>query len=259
MARLSSTARHPDTGDERDDNQASVAAPQKIPAARKKHLVVIEPPWPHPGGMPPHANAKRRPPSPAVPASARTLWRFPGPLALARMLDGAPPALHHPDARRVYVGELAALWAWPGVPEFGALSIFDADRLAPTPVETEGWFVVAPAALDPRAVLYVPDRRCAEAVLGAADAEQARARLPGEHCAAATAEARRAMSRYDAVSRRVVDALEALGDDLNAVPERWRADAATPLHMLPPPRRDALAAALTRVARRAASSAEVAP
>lgn len=186
--------------------------------------------------------------SPATP-SRRTLWRFPGPLPLARVLDGAPPTLHHADATAVYLGDLS-LWDWPGVAEFGALSIFDADRLDPRPAEVDGWFVVAPATLDAGRVLYVPDRRCAVAVAGAADAAAARIRLP-EHHAAAVTEARRAMARYDRVSQRVTErlrTLDARGRGLDALPERWRDDARTPLHMLPPARRERLSRALARVA-----------
>lgn len=180
-----------------------------------------------------------------------TLFRFPGPLVLARILDGEAPSLHHEDAPRVFIGDLS-LWSWPGVDEFGALAIFGAERLAPRPADVDGWYVIDPVSIDPDAVLYVPDRQCARAVSGAADAGAARRRLPPHH-AAAVGEARRAMERYDAVSRAVVEVLEALDADprgLDAVPEAWRADASTPLHMLPPGRRDALARALRRAVRR---------
>lgn len=180
----------------------------------------------------------------------RTLWRFPGPLALARVLDGAPATLHHDDAAAVYLGDLG-LWDWPGVAEFGALSIFGADRWAPRPGAVDGWFVIDPAPVDPSAVLYVPDRRCAAAVAGAADAADARRRLPA-HYAGAVGEARQAIERYDRVSRRVVDRLRTLdghGRGLDGLPERWRRDARTPLHMLSPAARERLARALTRAVR----------
>ncbi len=199
-----------------------------------------------PGGHPVSVPAAQR-----AAAGPRTLWRFPGPLALGRILDGAPPALHHTAATEVYLGDLT-LWDWPGVAEFGALSIFDADRLGPRPGAVAGWFTVAPATLDAAHVLYVPDRRCAARVAGAPDAAAARARLPG-HYAAGVAEARRAMERYDAVSRRVVERLRALDDSgagVDALPARWRAPARTPLHMQPPARREALARALARTVRR---------
>lgn len=180
----------------------------------------------------------------------RTLWRFPGPLALGRVLDGAPPTLHHPDAQTVYLGD-RGLWSWPGVTEFGALSIFDAERLDPRPGPVSGWFVVDPAPLDAARVLYVPDRRCADAVAGCPDVATARARLPA-HYPAAVGEARQAIERYDAITRRMVDGLRALtGDGVDPVdrlPRRWRTAARTPLHMLPPARRRALVEAVGRAA-----------
>lgn len=184
----------------------------------------------------------------------RTLWRYPGPIALGRVLDGAPPTLHHPDAIRVFVGD-ASLWRWPGVAEFGALSIFDAARFDPRPGPVEGWFVIDPAPLDPAAVLYVPDRRCAQAVAGAPDADVARSRLPDGY-PEAVAEARRAIARYDTLSAQVVEGLEALGvggaDPIDRLPPRWREAARTPLHMLPPAGRRALATAVRRAASRVA-------
>lgn len=170
-----------------------------------------------------------------------TLWRFPGPLALRAVLDGAPPTLHHLEARVAYLGDLS-LWRWPGVSEFGALTVFAADGLAPQPTEIPGWYTVDLAAvgvaLDARRVLFVPDERCAAAVEGAADAAAARRRLPADYDAA-VGEVRQAMERYDALSQRVVDAWQTLGDD--RVPDRWRETLDTPLHLLPRATRDALA------------------
>lgn len=169
-----------------------------------------------------------------------TLWRFPGPLALGRVLAGEPPTLHHPDAGRVFVGD-DRLWSWPGVAEFGALTLFDAARYAPRPGPVDGWFVIDPQPLDPARVLYVPDQSTARRVAGARDAAEARARL-GEGYGPALAEVERAIARYDAVGRRVIAGLDALGEA--GIPPDWRSEALTPLHMLPPARRDALADAL---------------
>lgn len=242
---------------------------KKFGGPPKKHLVVICRWGPHADVMSETSADSRVPgagttPLPAASGataasrpSPRTLWRFPGPIALARGLDGQPPRLHHADADEVYLGDMT-LWDWPGVDEFGALSIFDAARLAPRPGPVAGWFVAAPTALDAAAVLYVPDRRCAAAVAGAPDAAAARARLPA-HYVAAVAESRRAMERYDAVSRRVADRLQTLdvaGAGLEALPEHWHDAARTPLHMLPPARREGLARALARAVRGVTSRQE---
>lgn len=172
--------------------------------------------------------------------AADTLWRFPGPIALLDVLAGAPPTLHHDAATVAWLGDLS-LWHWPGVAEFGALTIFGADRLDPTPAEIAGWYTVPVRALDPAAVLYVPDRGCARAIEGAPDAAAARHRLPPGYDAA-VGEMRRAMARYDAISRRVVTAREALGEA--AIAHHLRRAIDTPLHLLPRPEREALADAL---------------
>ncbi len=169
-----------------------------------------------------------------------TLWRFPGPIALLDVLGGAPATLHHDGAEVAWLGD-STLWDWPGVAEFGALTVFGAERLEPAPGAVAGWYTVAVRSLEPNAVLYVPDRGCARAVAGALDADAARARLPAGYDAA-VGEARRAMARYDTVSQRVVDAIETLGDD--GIPMPWRRAARTPLHMLRRAEREALADAL---------------
>lgn len=169
-----------------------------------------------------------------------TLWRFPGPIALLDVLGGAQPTLHHDGAERAWLGD-ATLWDWPGVAEFGALTVFGAERFEPAPGAVAGWYTVAVRPLDPAGVLYVPDRGCARAVDGALDADAARARLPTGY-AAAVGEARRAMAQYDTVSQRVARAIETLGDD--GIPMPWRRAARTPLHMLPRVEREALADAL---------------
>lgn len=172
--------------------------------------------------------------------STLTLWRFPGPIALLDVLAGAPPTLHHAEAEVAWLGDLS-LWDWPGVAEFGALAVFDAGRFEPAPGAVTGWYTVAVRPLDGARALYVPDRGCARAVAGAVDAAEARTRLPAGYDAA-VGEARRAMARYDTVSKRVVRAIETLGDD--GIPMTWRRAAQTPLHMLPRVEREALADAL---------------
>ncbi|MCB9529235.1 MAG: hypothetical protein H6701_12780 [Myxococcales bacterium] len=179
-----------------------------------------------------------------------TLWRFPGPIALLDVLAGARPTLHHDAATAAYLGD-DTLWDWPGVAEFGALTIFGADRLDPRPAAIAGWYTVPVGPLDPGAVLYVPDRGCARAVDAAPDAAAARARLPLGYDAA-VGEARRAMARYDLISRRVVAAREALGEA--RLPARWRRAVDTPLHLLPRAEREALADALDAAASTLAAS-----
>ncbi|MCA9538663.1 MAG: hypothetical protein KC620_07225 [Myxococcales bacterium] len=176
----------------------------------------------------------------------RTLWRFPGPLALQAVLDGAPPTLHHPDAPLAFVGDLR-LWAWPGVAEFGALTLFDAAALAPEATEIAGWYRVTVRPLDGGQILYVPDEKCARAVEGAAGVDEARARLPAEY-AEAVAETKRAMARYAEVVDRVIAAREQLPAE--RVPPDWRTALDTPLHLQPPAARAALAAALEAELRR---------
>lgn len=179
-----------------------------------------------------------------------TLWRFPGPIALLDVLAGAAPTLHHDAASIAYLGD-DTLWDWPGVAEFGALTLFGADRLDPRPAEVAGWYTAPVQRLDPGAVLYVPDRGCARAVDRAPDAAAARRCLPPGYDAA-VGEARRAMARYDMISQRVVTAREALGDD--RIPARWRRAAHTPLHLLPRAEREALADALDAAASTLAAS-----
>lgn len=169
-----------------------------------------------------------------------TLWRFPGPIALLDVLGGAQPTLHHDGAEVAWLGD-ASLWDWPGVAEFGALTVFGAERLDPAPGAVAGWYTVAVRPLERAGVLYVPDRGCARAVAGAPDAGAARGRLPPGYDAA-VGEARRAMARYDTISQRVVRAIETLGDD--GIPMACRRAVRTPLHMLPRPEREALADAL---------------
>ena len=139
----------------------------------------------------------------------RMLLRFPGPLALQRVLAGERPTLHHADAPRVFLGD-DRLWDWPGVREFGALAILDADRFAPVPHGIDGWFTCAVRPLGPDDALYVPDPECARAVSGARTARTARRRLPDEY-GTRVERARAAMADYDALAARIEAARPASG------------------------------------------------
>lgn len=154
----------------------------------------------------------------------RALLRYPGPLALLRVLEGEAPALHHPEAPQVFLGD-DRLWAWPGVREFGALALLDADRLGPIPHPViDGWYTCAVRPLSRREVLYVPDAECAQCVQPAPNATAARKHLPADYDRRVAAAAS-AMRAYDEALSRVL----ATGHPLHQ-----------PLHMFPPAERAAL-------------------
>ncbi len=185
--------------------------------------------------------ARRRHRLDAVPAKPRTLLRFPGPLALLRVLEGAPPTLHRAGETRVFLAD-ERLWNWPGPADFGALAVFDADRFDPEPHPTPGWYVCRVAPLTPDDALFVPDAESAAAVLGSPSAEAARPRRPPQHDA--RVEARRAAMRvYDALAAAVEAARDA--GETGPIP-RWpaalRALLNRPLHLLTAAERSALVA-----------------
>lgn len=173
----------------------------------------------------------------------RTLLRFPGPLALLRVLGGERPTLHHADAPRVFLGD-ERLWDWPGLRPFGALAVFDADRFDPAPHEVAGWFTCAVRPLGPDDALYVPDAEAAGVVSGCRTARTARRRLATalpDH-AARVARARALMQAYDADAASV-DAARADGRAL-ALPAPVRGLLNRPLHLLDADERRRLVAAL---------------
>jgi hypothetical protein len=176
-----------------------------------------------------------------VTATPRTLLRFPGPLALLRVLEGAPPTLHRAGETRVFLAD-ERLWDWPGPADFGALAVFDADRFAPEPHPTPGWYVCRVATLAPGDALYVPDAESAAAVFGAPSAEAARPRLPPQH-GRRVAIRLDAMRAYDALAAAVEAARDA--GESGSIP-RWpaslRALLNRPLHLLTAAERAALAA-----------------
>ncbi len=176
--------------------------------------------------------------------TTRTLLRFPGPLALLRVLSGEVPSLHHADAARVFLGD-ERLWDWPGVREFGALSVFDADRFGPAPHGVDGWYTCPVQALGPDDALYVPDAECASLVAGCRTARAARRRLPPDH-GPRVERARAAMVAYDAVAAHV-EAARTRGltsGQPTALPPALRGLLNRPLHMLTPAERAALVEAL---------------
>ena len=177
-------------------------------------------------------------------AAPRTLLRFPGPLVLLRVLAGERPTLHQPGAARVFLGD-ERLWDWPGVREFGALALFDADRFSPEPHGIEGWFTSAVALIDPllgpEDTLYVPDAECASMVSACRTARAARRRLPPDH-GPRVERARAAMVAYDGAAAQV-EAGRARGA-ASTLPPALRALLNRPLHMLTPAERAALVQAL---------------
>jgi hypothetical protein len=173
----------------------------------------------------------------------RTLLRFPGPLALARVLAGERPTLHRAGETRVFLAD-ERLWDWPGPTSFGALAVFDADRFAPEPHPTPGWYVCRVAPLEADDALYVPDAESAAAVVGASSARDAVPRLPPRHDAR-VAERAAAIRAYDRLAAAVEAAREA-GErgPVPGWPAALRGLLHRPLHLLTPAERDALAAVL---------------
>lgn len=170
----------------------------------------------------------------------RTLLRFPGPLALLRVLAGEAPCLHHAEASRVFLGD-ERLWDWPGVREFGALAVFDVDRFGPVPHGIEGWYTCPVQPLGPDDALYVPDAECASMVAGCRNARAARRRLPPD-LAPRIERARAAMVAYDAAAAHV-EAARTRGLP-PGLPTALRPLLNRPMHMLTPAERAALVEAL---------------
>jgi hypothetical protein len=178
-----------------------------------------------------------------TPRASRTLLRFPGPLALLKVLGGERPTLHHADAPRVFLGD-HRLWDWPDVRSFGALAVLDADRFEPVPHDIEGWYTCAVVPLGAEDAVYVPDAECAGVVTGCRTARTARRRLTTAvpDLAARVAQARAAMVAYDADAA-AVDAARS-EPRAAALPAPLRALLNRPLHLLEADERRRLVAAL---------------
>lgn len=177
------------------------------------------------------------------PRAARTLLRFPGPLALLKVLGGERPTLHHADAPRVFLGD-DRLWDWPGVRAFGALAVLDADRFEPVPHDIAGWYTCAVRPLGADDAVFVPDPECAGVVAGARTARTARRRLATAvpDLAARVAQAQAAMLTYDADAA-AVDAVRA-DPRVQTLPAPVRSLLNRPLHLLDADERRQLVAAL---------------